>query len=110
MDAIDQLHADHDLILEGLETLEAAISPSVSAARLAEHVETLVDFFIVFLDKVHHGKEERALFPALGAELAELEERFTAIEAEALRGRSRLGFEAALRRIGAECEARASSR
>ena len=32
---------------------------------ILKHVDHLLEFFTVFVDKCHHGKEEELLFPAL---------------------------------------------
>src|SRR5664279_4331273 len=53
------------MVLEGAEREAAAIK--AGAAVHAEKVEQMVDFFKNFVDRCHHAKEERHLFPALAA-------------------------------------------
>jgi len=53
------------LVLQGAER-EALAIRSGGAVR-AEEIGQMVDFFRNFVDRCHHAKEERHLFPALGA-------------------------------------------
>jgi hemerythrin-like domain-containing protein len=53
------------LVLAGAER-EAAAIRSTGTAHVAE-VEEMLDFFANFVDRCHHSKEERHLFPALEA-------------------------------------------
>jgi hemerythrin-like domain-containing protein len=60
------LRDEHDVILRGLEILEACSEKlqdgeSVSPGKL----DSLIEFFRLFADKTHHGKEEALLFPAM---------------------------------------------
>ena len=66
MKPTDQLKDEHkgiSLMLQILgkvcEQIEAGIQIST------EHLEKIVDFFKVFVDTCHHGKEEDLLFPAM---------------------------------------------
>jgi len=58
-------HRIVELVLQGAEREALAIRSGgeVHAAT----VEEMVDFFKNFVDRCHHAKEERHLFPALGA-------------------------------------------
>lgn len=66
MEPIRILREEHDNILAGLETLKAC------AAKLRDQqdvpvatLEGLIEFFRLYADKTHHGKEEDLLFPAM---------------------------------------------
>ncbi len=68
MTASETLRHEHQvvlLVLAGAER-EAAAIRSTGTAHVAE-VEEMLDFFTNFVDRCHHGKEERHLFPALEA-------------------------------------------
>lgn len=63
---ISQLRAEHDVILRALAVLERLAGrleqgQSVDPAALSR----LGEFFTTFVDRCHHGKEERYLFPML---------------------------------------------
>jgi hybrid cluster-associated redox disulfide protein len=58
-------HQIIQLVLNGAEREAAAIRGGAPVD--AEAVERMVDFFRNFVDRCHHGKEERYLFPALVA-------------------------------------------
>ncbi|TAM54904.1 MAG: hemerythrin [Acidobacteria bacterium] len=53
------------MVLEGAEREAAAIKSG--AAVNGEKVELMVEFFKNFVDRCHHAKEEKHLFPALAA-------------------------------------------
>lgn len=60
------LRDEHDVILRGLEILESCSEKlhqgeAVPPAQL----ESLIEFFRLYADKTHHGKEEALLFPAM---------------------------------------------
>jgi hemerythrin-like domain-containing protein len=62
MKTTEQLRKEHKVIRLAtvlLEILKTEISEDL------EDIEKLIEFFTVFVDKCHHGKEERILFPAL---------------------------------------------
>lgn len=66
MTATDILRNEHDAILKMLE-LTSEIGEQIEAG---EHIEAqvlrdLLEFFQVFADRCHHGKEEDVLFPLL---------------------------------------------
>jgi hemerythrin-like domain-containing protein len=70
MNPIDELKTEHRAVEESLRILEG-ICKRVEAARCVdapEDVERLLEFFAVFVDTCHHGKEEELLFPALERE------------------------------------------
>ena len=61
-----ELKEEHQGILLMLRILEKIAAKLEANEKVdAEHLERIVDFFRVFVDKCHHGKEEDLLFPAL---------------------------------------------
>lgn len=64
--AIHDLRREHDAILLALEIL-AEINQRLAADQLVElsDLQDFVAFLKEFADKLHHGKEEGLLFPAL---------------------------------------------
>jgi hemerythrin-like domain-containing protein len=69
MNAIDELIAEHEAVRTTLKILERiAEKADTDKDQLnVTHLERLFDFFTVFVDRCHHGKEEQLLFPALEA-------------------------------------------
>jgi len=68
MIATEQLTTEHKGIQMMLRILDAMCERLESGrAVAAEHLESVVEFLKVFVDKCHHGKEEELLFPALEA-------------------------------------------
>lgn len=66
MKATDQLKAEHEGILTMLKILDRICLRLESGEAVdVTHLEQIVAFFRVFVDRCHHGKEERFLFPAL---------------------------------------------
>src|SRR4051794_39351679 len=60
------LRDEHDVILRGLEILEAFGSKLQNGEKISpEKLESLIEFFRLYADKTHHGKEEVLLFPAM---------------------------------------------
>jgi hemerythrin-like domain-containing protein len=67
MNAIDELIAEHEAVRITLNILERIVEKAntdIGPINL-QHLEQLFDFFTVFVDQCHHGKEEKLLFPAL---------------------------------------------
>lgn len=64
----EELKEEHEGILKVLEVVER-ISEGIIAGEMppVEHLKQLIEFFRVFVDKCHHGKEEGILFPAMEA-------------------------------------------
>ncbi len=61
-----ELKEEHKGILLMLRILEKIAAKLEANEKVdAGHLERIVDFFRVFADKCHHGKEEDLLFPAL---------------------------------------------
>lgn len=69
MTAIKELITEHEAVRMTLRILERIIEEIDKTAKIPnpEHLEQLFEFFSVFVDKCHHGKEEELLFPALEA-------------------------------------------
>lgn len=66
MKATQQLREEHEGIKIMLIVLEKMAQQHDTAATIkGEHLEGLLEFLKVFVDKCHHGKEEDLLFPAL---------------------------------------------
>ncbi len=69
MKPIDELKVEHQavkLTLRVLEVICRRLEQSNPPVEL-QHIDQLLEFFTVFVDKCHHGKEEELLFPALEA-------------------------------------------
>jgi len=68
MKATEQLRAEHEGIRLMLRILEAICMKLDAGEEVnAEHLEKMLEFFRVFVDKCHHGKEEDLLFPVMEA-------------------------------------------
>ncbi|HVP22916.1 MAG TPA: hemerythrin domain-containing protein, partial [Conexivisphaerales archaeon] len=66
MGPLEDLRAEHEGILLMLRILEGVCARLVPGGRLdVTHLDQIMEFFVVFVDKCHHGKEEEFLFPAL---------------------------------------------
>ncbi len=66
MTATEQLKEEHEGILLMLKILEKVSSRLESRGKVdPDHPEKIVEFFKVFADKCHHGKEEDLLFPEM---------------------------------------------
>ena len=64
--ATDILRKEHDAILRMLEVTEQVAEQLDRGELVApETLDGLLEFFRLFADKCHHGKEEELLFPAL---------------------------------------------
>jgi len=69
MNAIDELITEHEAVkttLKVLDNISQEIGRSSKIPNI-EHLEQLFEFFTVFVDTCHHGKEEELLFPAMEA-------------------------------------------
>ena len=66
MKATEELKNEHEGILLMLRILDA-VSVQMNAGEKIppDHLDNMVEFFKVFVDKCHHGKEEDFLFPAM---------------------------------------------
>jgi hemerythrin-like domain-containing protein len=64
--ATDTLRAEHDTILRMLDAAEQLARRIESGQAVSpDPLEGLLEFFKVFADRCHHGKEEDLLFPLL---------------------------------------------
>lgn len=62
----EELKQEHQGILLMLRILDKVAVKIESGEKTEfDHLERIVDFFRVFADKCHHGKEEDLLFPAM---------------------------------------------
>ncbi|MBM3992109.1 MAG: hemerythrin [Planctomycetes bacterium] len=68
MKATDILRDEHETILDVLAALESIGTRALAGAALDRgSAQEVLDFLREFLDRCHHGKEERLFFPALVA-------------------------------------------
>ncbi len=69
MGPIDELKMEHQAVRLTLRVLETICRKMEQPGEAVEvqHIDQLLEFFSVFVDKCHHGKEEQLLFPALEA-------------------------------------------
>lgn len=83
METINTLQTEHNAVLYVLDRLEEATEAAASGQLVPNDVFTdIEEFFRVFVDRCHHGKEETVLFPKLiGTGLPQ------ALEAEHAQGR-----------------------
>ena len=66
METTDTLQTEHNAVLYVLDQLMQATSAAAAGQAVPADVFTDVgEFFRVFVDKCHHGKEETVLFPRL---------------------------------------------
>jgi hemerythrin-like domain-containing protein len=66
MTPTEQLREEHQGITLMLKILEKVCTKMEAQEKVnPEHLESIVDFFRVFADKCHHGKEEGLLFPEM---------------------------------------------
>ena len=66
MTAIEKLKADHQAVLSAIRILDQ-ITIKLGAGQAVDlrHLDQILELLQVFVDKCHHGKEEKALFPAM---------------------------------------------
>jgi hemerythrin-like domain-containing protein len=66
MKATEELKNEHEGIQLMLRILDAVSNKMNCGEKIqTDHLDGMVEFFSVFVDKCHHGKEEDFLFPAL---------------------------------------------
>ena len=66
MKPIEDLKSEHEGILLMLDVLEKMSEQIVVGKSVpTDHLKQVIDFFQVFADNYHHGKEERLLFGAM---------------------------------------------
>jgi len=66
MTAIEELKAEHQAVLLTIRILDQ-ITSRLEAGQAVDikHLDQIIEFLKVFVDKCHHGKEEKVLFPAM---------------------------------------------
>ena len=66
MTVIEELKAEHQAVLLTIRILEQ-IASKLEAGQAIDlrHLDQILEFLQVFVDKCHHGKEEKVLFPAM---------------------------------------------
>ncbi|WP_319406765.1 hemerythrin domain-containing protein [uncultured Desulfosarcina sp.] len=69
MNAIEDLREEHEAVRLTLRILDKIIVETSKAGRVPRpgDMDQLLDFFSIFVDTCHHGKEEEQLFPAMEA-------------------------------------------
>lgn len=68
MRATDELKKEHEGIQLMLQVLQTVADKVTCGKRVeTEHLDGILEFLAIFVDKCHHGKEEEFLFPALEA-------------------------------------------
>jgi hemerythrin-like domain-containing protein len=68
MKATDELKKEHQGIELMLRVLQAIADKLRKSEHIGiEHLDGIMEFLSIFVDKCHHGKEEEFLFPALEA-------------------------------------------
>ena len=67
MNPINELLAEHEAVRKTLKILKRIGQDVAKTGKIEnpEHLDQLFDFFITFVDRCHHSKEEELLFPAL---------------------------------------------
>ena len=67
MQPIKDLKMEHDAVQLTLRILNKICQRIEKSEEIVDlqHIDQLLEFFKVFVDKCHHGKEEELLFPAL---------------------------------------------
>ena len=68
MQTTETLQAEHNGVLLVLDQLERAVAAAERSEKVpADIFRDIQEFFVIFVDKCHHGKEEAELFPQLEA-------------------------------------------
>ncbi|SPF33088.1 conserved hypothetical protein [Syntrophobacter sp. SbD1] len=71
MDPKDALREEHGATMKMLAVLRRLMTKAVDLKEgETKDLEALIEFFDVYVDRYHHGKEEQVLFPALSLTLA----------------------------------------
>lgn len=68
MKATEQLKHEHKAVMLMLKILDSISKKLEKNEKVSpQHLEAIIDFLKTFVDKCHHGKEEKLLFPLLEA-------------------------------------------
>lgn len=66
MTVIEELKAEHQAVLLTIRILDQITSKLENGQVIdSTHLDQIVEFLQIFVDKCHHAKEEKVLFPAL---------------------------------------------
>jgi len=66
MTVIEELKAEHQAVLLTIRILEQITSKLENGQAIdSRHLDQILEFLQIFVDKCHHGKEEKVLFPAM---------------------------------------------
>ena len=66
MTVIEELKAEHQAVLLTIRILDQITSKLENGQAVdSRHLDQILEFFQVFVDKCHHFKEEKVLFPAM---------------------------------------------
>lgn len=66
MTATEVLRHEHQIILKVLDAVRREAQAIADAGKInADRLDKILDFFRVFVDRCHHGKEEEYLFPKM---------------------------------------------
>jgi hemerythrin-like domain-containing protein len=66
MTAIEELKAEHEAVLLTIRIMDKINTKFKKGVTVdAGHLEQILEFLQVFVDRCHHGKEEKVLFPAM---------------------------------------------
>jgi len=66
MTVIQELKAEHEAVLLTIRILEQITGKLEGGQDIdLNHLDQILEFLQVFVDKCHHGKEEKVLFPAM---------------------------------------------
>lgn len=67
MTATEVLRHEHKIVLKILEAVQREGQAIAKTGKIdVEKLDKILDFFRVFVDRCHHGKEEKYLFPTMG--------------------------------------------
>ena len=66
---LEELKTEHEAVRQSLKILKRMIRAIETSGEITEptQLEQLLEFFSLFVDRCHHGKEEDLLFPAMEA-------------------------------------------
>lgn len=69
MNPIEELKTEHEAVRQSLKILDRICLAIETSGEIADpaQLEQLFEFFSLFVDRCHHGKEEDLLFPAMEA-------------------------------------------